>query len=192
MGELVGAVYAIIKQEEEANSRKAELKAMSISDLKALVSERALECGNSKEKMVAAVLEHEAKCREDAKAFDKKADEVIVQKREELDSKTATELKDLCSAKGLAVGGGKEDKIARLLEQTRADGEVDAAISALMFGQRKDELRAMEKQDLLTLCAKANADPCVKEVMIERIMSFEDENGVVEPPAKKSRKAHKL
>merc|ERR1712048_235268 len=190
--ELVDAVYAIFKQEEAANSRKAEIKAMSISDLKALVSERALECGSSKEKMIAAVLEHEAKCREDAKAFDKKADEVIVQKREELDSKTATELKELCSAKGLAVGGGKEDKIARLLEQTRADGEVDAAISALMFGQRKDELRSMERQDLLTLCAKAGADPCVKEVMIERIMSFEDENGIVEPPTKKSRKAQKL
>merc|ERR1712187_775213 len=189
--ELVGAAYAIIKQEEEANSRKAEIKAMSVSDLKALVSERALECGNSKEKMIAAVLEHEGKCREDAKTFDKKADEVIVQKREELDTKTATELKELCSANGLAVGGGKEDKIARLLEQTRADGEVDAAISALMFGQRNDELRAMERQDLLTLCAKAGVDPCVKEVMIERIMSFEDENGVVEPPTKKSRKAQK-
>merc|ERR1712048_506002 len=82
--ELVDAVYAIIKQEEEANSRKAEIKAMSVSDLKALVSERALACGTSKEKMIAAVLEHEAKCREDAKAFDKKADEVIVQKQRSL------------------------------------------------------------------------------------------------------------
>merc|ERR1712048_1508467 len=82
--ELVGAAYAIIKQEEEANSRKAEIKAMSISDLKALVSERALACGTSKENMITAVLEHEAKCREDAKAFDKKADEVIVQKQRSL------------------------------------------------------------------------------------------------------------
>merc|ERR1712187_273297 len=175
---LVEAVYAISKQEEEANSRKAELKAMSISGLNALVSERALECGNSKQKMVTAVLEHEAKCRKEAKAFDKKADALIVQKREELEGKTATELKDLCSAKSLVVGGGKEDKITRLLEQARADGEVDAAISALMFGLRKDELRAMEKQNLLTLCAKVGADPCVKEVMIECIVSFEDDNGV--------------
>merc|ERR1712048_784643 len=154
-------------------------------------SESALECGSSKEKMVLAVLEHEAKSREDAKAFDKKADEVIAQKKGQLDGKTATELKDLCSAKSLAVGGGKEDKIARLLEQARADGEVDDAVSALMFCQRKDELCGMEKQDLLTLCGKVGADPCVKEVMIERLMSFEDENGVVEPPAKKARKAQK-
>merc|ERR1712232_703420 len=76
---------------EELNSRKAELKAMAISDLKALVSERALECGSSKEKLIAAVLEHEAKIREDAKAFDKKADEVIVQKKVQLEGKTATE-----------------------------------------------------------------------------------------------------
>merc|ERR1712048_1036611 len=151
-------------------------------------SESALECGSSKEKMVLAVLEHEAKSREGAKAFDKKADAVIAQKKEELEGKTATELKDLCSAKSLAVGGGKEDKIVRLLEQAQADGEVDDAVSAIMFGQRKEELRVMEKQDLLTLCAKVGADPCVKEVMIERLMSFEDENGVVEPPAKKSRK----
>merc|ERR1711972_1274377 len=188
---LVEALIAISKQEEELNARKAELKAMAISDLKALVSERALECGSSKEKLIAAVLEHEAKSREDSKAFDKKADEVIAQKKVQLDGKTATELKDLCSAKSLAVGGGKEDKIARLLEQARADGEVDDAVSALMFCQRKDELRAMERQDLLNLCGKVGADPCVKEGMIERVMSFEDENGVVEPPAKKSRKAQK-
>merc|ERR1712048_195535 len=188
---LVEALISISKQEEELNSRKAELKAMSISDLKALVSERSLECGNSKDKMIVAVLEHEAKSREDAKAFDKKAEEVILQKKGQLEGKTATELKDLCSSTNLAVGGGKEDKIARLLEQARADGEVDHAVSALIFCQRKEELRAMEKQELLTLCGKVGTDPCVKEVMIERLMSFEDENGVVEPPAKKSRKAQK-
>merc|ERR1711972_39391 len=149
---LVEALIAIGKQEEELNSRKAELKAMAISDLKALVSERALECGSSKEKLIAAVLEHEAKIREDAKAFDKKADEVVVQKKVQLEGKTATELKDVCSAKSLAVGGGKEDKIARLLEQARTDGEIDLAISSLLFRKRKEDLLSMEKTDLLPLC----------------------------------------
>ena len=34
----------------------------------------------------------------------------------ELESKSNTELKELCSEKGLAVGGGKDERVARLIE----------------------------------------------------------------------------
>jgi len=187
---LVAAAYDIFLQEEAVNSRKSELKAMSLLNLKEFASEKDLECGHSKEKLIAAILEYEAKRREEAKAFDAKADEVVAEHKEELESKTNAELKDLCYAKSLAPGLSKEGRVERLLEQARSDGEIDTRVSAKLFEKRREQLISIERSELLALCDKFDADPCVKEVLIERLLAFEEEHGVVaEPPKKKSRKA---
>jgi len=187
--ELAKSLFDITLQEEAVNARTSELKEMGLKDLKAIVSGKAIECGASKDSMVNAVLAHEAKCREEVKAFDARADEVVTRKREELGGKTLSELKDLCSEKSLAVGGGMDDKIARLLEDARSDGEIDAGVSAVLFHQRRSELASMEKPVLATLCGKLGVCPYVKEVMVERVLAYEDECGTVaEPPSKKRRK----
>jgi len=63
---------------------------------------------------------------------------------------------------------------------------------------RREELLSMDKAALRQLSAETGADPLVKEVMVERIMSHEGEFGRIEdgeqtaePAAKKARKSAK-
>jgi len=96
-------------------------------------------------------------------------------------------LKDLCSSKGLAVGGGKEEKVGRLVEEAQRSGEIDNVVSIFMRNARKDALALMEKADLLEMCDRMGIDTFVKSVMAERILSKEEECS--EPLAKRQRKA---
>jgi len=141
--------------------------------------------------MVTTLLDHDAKLRKDLQAFNSKVGEIVAKKTEEFEDLTNPELKELCSEKGLALGGGKDERIARLVEQfAEAGGEIDAAVASLICENRKQDLLKMDKPNLLSLCAATGADPCVKRVMIERILSYEDEVGPVdEPAAKRARKA---
>merc|ERR1712032_1685742 len=91
---MVDTLFPIIMQEEAANARKAELKSMALQDLKALVSSKAIEASGKKEEMIAAVLAHEAKQREDLQAFESIFGEVLVGKKEELEGKSNDELKE--------------------------------------------------------------------------------------------------
>merc|ERR1712232_559817 len=185
---LLKALFDITLHEEAVNARRAELKAMALPHLKALISENGIECSGSKENMIAVVLDFEAKQRDEIKAFDAKANEVAAQKQEELERKTESTLKDLCTQKDLPVKGGKSDKVERLVAQARVDGEIDACVSATLFRQRFVELRSVGKAELLELCEKFEVDPYVKEVMIERVLSYEDASGIVaEPPKKRKR-----
>jgi len=45
----------------------------------------------------------------------------------------------------------------------------------------------MDKEALKALCDPAGVDVLVKDVVVERILSWESENGRIEPPAKKAR-----
>merc|ERR1711977_687030 len=83
-----------------------------------LLSRQGLETG-TKDQMIKTLLSHEAKCREDLKAFEVKVGEVAAQKKEELENKTNAALKEMCVAKGLAVGGDKDDRIDRIVEKLR-------------------------------------------------------------------------
>lgn len=136
--------------------------------------------------LIDAVLAHEAKCREEQRAFETKVGEVLAKKKGELATRSVGDLKDMCASKGLAVGGGKEEKIERLLEEAQADGEVDATISKMLRSARKDELMAMDKLDVLAVCEKMEVDPLVKDIMVERILAYEDE--CKEPVTKKLKK----
>merc|ERR550525_1133280 len=171
--------------------RKAELKSMGLPQLKELITSNRLESGSKQEAMIAAIVAHEAKRREELRVFNVKASEVVAKKKEELESKTGAELKDLCVAKELATGVGKEEKVARLLEKATVDGEADAIVSNILRNERMEELLGMDESALLLLCSKTGSDPCVKEVMIERILDDEDEVGMTEPLSKKVRRCGK-
>lgn len=189
--DMVEALFLAVVHEDIAAARQSELKSKSLQELKELLSRLGLEPG-TKEHMIKALLVHEAKCRENLKAFEAKIGEVVAQKKEELNTKTNAALKDLCGAKGLAVGGGKDDRIDRLLEEAEKDRELDKVVSINIRNKRKEELMSMDKASVLKLCEKTGVDPSVKGVMVERILSHESEGaGVIamtnaeEPRAKR-------
>merc|ERR1719482_1223389 len=121
---MIEALFIAMVQEDSANARKAELKSKSQQELKELLSRQGLETGG-KEQMINTLLSHEAKCREDLKSFEAKVDEVAARQEEELDKKTNAALKEMCSSRGLPVGGDKEERIERIVEEQTKDGEFD-------------------------------------------------------------------
>merc|ERR1711865_167202 len=91
--ELVEALFLVAVQEDAAKARESELKSKPLQELKEVLSRHGLENG-SKDQMVKTLLAHEAKCRENLKAFEAKVDEAVDQKKEELDAKTNAALKE--------------------------------------------------------------------------------------------------
>merc|ERR1719163_586117 len=91
--DMVEALFLLVVQEDAVKARKAELTSMSQQDLKDLLLRNGLESG-SKEQMIKTLLAHEAKVREDLKAYEAKVGEVAAQKKEELDKQTNAALKD--------------------------------------------------------------------------------------------------
>merc|ERR1712072_1148851 len=172
--DMVEALFIASVQEDAANARQAELKSKSQQELKELLSRQGLETG-AKEHMIKTLLAHEAKCREDMKTFDVKVMEVAAQKKEELEGKTNTALKDMCVAKGLPVGGGKEERIERIVEEAQKDGDLDKIVCRNLRNKRKEELMSMEKPAVVQLCEKTGVDPLLKDIMVERIMMCENE-----------------
>merc|ERR1712194_453342 len=107
-------------------------------------------------------------------------------------------LKEMCAAKGLALGGGKDDRIERLLEEAKKDGDLDNVVSLNIRNKRKEELMSMSKASVVTLCEKTGVNPLVKDVMVERVLSHESEGGAAiamtnaeAPAAKKARLSKK-
>lgn len=174
--DLVEALFLLAVQEDAANARQSELKSKSQQELKELLSRHGLETG-TKEQMIKTLLAHEAKCRENLKAFEAKIGEAVDQKKAELDTKTNAALKEMCVSKGLAVGGGKDDRIERLVEEAEKDGDLDKVVSMNLRNKRKQELMSMDKSAVVTLCEKTGVDPVVKDVMVERVISRESEGG---------------
>lgn len=191
--EMVEALFLAVVQEDATNARKAELKSKSQQELKELCSRYGLVQG-SKEQMLKTLLEHEAKCRANLKAFDARVDEVAEKFEEDFDNKTNAALKDMCIAKGLPVGGGKEERIARLVDEAKKDGDVDKLVSKNLQNKRKEELMSMDKSAVVQLCEKMEVDPVVKDILVERIMMHESEGDApiamadMEPAAKRARK----
>merc|ERR1711865_495985 len=193
--EMLRALFIAGVQEEAVAKRKTELSAKALPELKELLSRHGLETG-SKAQMIKTMIAHEAKCCEDLKAFEIKVDEVVNQKKQQLETQTNAALKDLCVAKGLAVGGGKEERIERLVEEIRKDVEIDRAVAMNIRMKRKDELMSMDKATVLKLCEKNGVDPVVKDIMVERIISQESEGEAAivmpdEPAAKKAKVSKK-
>merc|ERR1711988_1741178 len=123
-------------------TRTAQLKSMSVADLKELILKKGLEKG-LKGEMIQSLLAEEAKEREADRAQAAKRKEVIAEKQKELEGMTIPDLKDLCEAKGLKTGGSKPDKVERLLELAQKDGEIDKILATMARASRRNELAAM-------------------------------------------------
>jgi len=193
--DLVEACFAVYVQEEATASRRDELKSLSADDLRKAVLNNGLEFNRNNGKMIESLLAHEAKVRDAAHVHKVKSQEVLKkalkEKKVELESKAATELKDLCTSKGLKAGSGKEDRVERLLEAAAAEVEVDKLVAMMDRSSRRDELLTMDQESLQKICVEIGVDPLVKEIMIERILSHERDHGLIkldgEPAPKKMR-----
>mmetsp|Transcript_107816 Transcript_107816/g.337611 ORF Transcript_107816/g.337611 Transcript_107816/m.337611 type:complete len:286 (-) Transcript_107816:202-1059(-) len=193
--EMVEALFELYVQEDVVAARKAELQSLSAQELKELLTSKGLETG-SKGEMVETVLSYEAKLQEELQAWNAKAAEVIAQRKEEFDAKTNVELKELCASKGLKLGNAREERVERLVEDLQQSGEIDAAVTRAARKTRREALNTLGKEDLVELCAKLGIDPLVKEVLVERILSYEAECGplvaeAAAPAAKKARSSKK-
>jgi len=166
------ALDAMAKEEAAVAARKTELKGMGAADLKDLSKALCLETG-IKTEMVDKILAHEAKGREAKRVEEAKRREVIKAKSEEFASKGSLELKELCEKKGLKVGGGKDDRVERLVNHAKDSGEIDATIASLARDVRRAELAALDNAKLKQICDKFGVDPLVKEIMVDRIVVAE-------------------
>merc|ERR1712139_267533 len=189
--DMIDALFIAGVQEDALVERKTELQKMPTADLKDLLSLNGLESGG-KDQMVKTMLAHEAKTREALKAFDEKVEKIAAEKQEQLEKKSNAHLKDLCNSKGLPAKGEKEERIERIIEEEKKEGEFDKVVSVNNRRKREAELMAMDKPAVLKLCENAGVDPFVKGIMVERIMSHESEAGEAiaaddEPAAKKAR-----
>merc|ERR1712048_263210 len=173
--------------EDVAASIKSKLTSMSPEGLAKLVAARGLSTGKSKNVMVEAILSHEADVKKQLEAFEARRSEVAAKEKQGLQKKTANQLKEMCTEKGIAAGVANEDRINRLVETALKNGDLDAVAAKMLRNDRKQSLDSMDKVALVQLCEDLGIDTLVKEVMIERILSHEAEIG--EPVPKKARKS---
>merc|ERR1712178_561673 len=90
--DMVDTLFLAAVQDEVVAARQSELKSKSLQDLKEIALRQGLESG-TKEHMVKALLAHEAKCRENLKAFESKVGEAVSDFTGQLDKKTNAALK---------------------------------------------------------------------------------------------------
>lgn len=184
---MVAALLAKEAATEAEAARKKELKALGKDGLKELCTTKGLPVGNNTV-MMEAVLADDAKAREDVRKQKDLEKEVAAKKAEEFSAKNSSELKDLCTAKGLKIGGGKDEKVERLVQAARDQGEIDQVLLAMAHARRREELSKFDKVTLKSLCDKAGIDTIIKDVLVERVISSEFDT-VPQPAAKKARVA---
>jgi len=119
--ELIKTLYQHGLEEEKFETRKAELKEMGKNQLKKLVLSKGLAVGGL-EATVQLILDHETQLRNKMKAHAAKADVFVAKKKEEMESLSAAQLKDMCTSKVLAAGVGKQDRVERLADEARRSG----------------------------------------------------------------------
>merc|ERR1712187_401578 len=102
--------------EDVAASIKSKLTSMSPEGLAKLVAARGLSTGKSKNVMVEAILSHEADVKKQCEAFEAKKSDAAAKEKQSLQKKTASQLKEMCTEKGIAQGVAKDDRINRLVE----------------------------------------------------------------------------
>merc|ERR1712151_818708 len=122
---------------------KAQLESLDLDELKKLAMTKGLPIGK-KDMIVESLIAHDTRMQDAAQMHEIKVQEVLAQKKDELEEKTNNELKYLCISKGLPQGVTRDSRIQRLLEDIRSNGEVDKVIMVLNRDARAAELHAMD------------------------------------------------
>merc|ERR1712224_787762 len=153
--------------------RKTELQSLGKNSLRDLCARKGLPMSTNTEHMIKSVLDHEAQCQKELRAYDAMAEKIVTEKREELMQKSGAELKEMLEAKDLKAGTSREASAERLLECMRRNGDIDKVVAAQARDKRRTELASMDKKALRMLCEELGANALVKEVAIERILDVE-------------------
>lgn len=167
----------VAKEAALVAARKKQLKLLSKEALQELASSKELDIGK-KDDMIDAILAHEAQGREDMRAREGQARQVLANKKQELDTQNASALKQLCSKQRLKLSGPKHEQVKRLLAKWKEEGGVEESLQALARKSRRNQLATLDKKALLQLCNKRRIDALVKEVMVERLLSYEIVKGL--------------
>merc|ERR1711972_132419 len=178
----------VAKQEEEITSqRRKELKAMYVEELKQVAKDSGVS-GGKREDLITGILKNEANARADKREEEATVRGFVVEKKEELEAQSASDLKKLCATQGVE-GSSKSERVAQLLAKWVQDDGISKARAKAAYDAREAELNAMDKQVLQRICTKEKLDPFVKDVMIERIVRRETELGKFSVPKKEEDEA---
>merc|ERR1712232_114060 len=111
---------------------------------------------------------------EEIRAYEAKVRDLTEQTKDEFERMSLNDLKQLLVAKGLKAGVGKADRAQRLAEEAQKDGSIGKKVAQMTRVERKQELHKMD------------IDPLMKDVMVQRIMSYEADiaDGFLEPELK--------
>merc|ERR1719230_1689256 len=173
----------VAKEEEEITSqRRKELKAMYVDELKKLANNTGVS-GGKREDLISGILKSELKTRAEKREEEAAVRGFVVEKKEELETQSATDLKKLCAAHGIE-GSSKSQRVEQLLAKWMQDDGIGKARAKAAYDAREAELIAMDKHALQKICTKEKLDPFVKDVMIERIVQRETELGKFSVPKK--------
>jgi len=171
-----------LSEKDLAAARTKELKSMGAGEMKQLVESHGLAKG-TKEDMIKALLKHEAKERAAAREHKAKIRAVVVKKKQELESRSPTELTKLCESLGIKGLRSKEEKVQRLLVHWQEHDGVDKALAEVAREERQTELQALDAGKLQKLCSKVGVDPFVKEIIVERLSKNEYDKGCYAKPS---------
>merc|ERR1712039_472197 len=189
--DFVRAAFNLAKEDQAVEERKNELKAMGAKELKQLLATHGLEATSKVPDMVSAILKYEQRVQEEIRAYEAKVKDLTEQKKDEFERLSLNDLKQLLVAKGLKAGVGKADRAQRLAEEAQKDGSIAKKVSQMTRVERKQELLKMDKAAVLDLCHELEIDPLMKDVMVQRIMSYEVDiaDGFLDPELKKRKTA---
>merc|ERR1712137_1423367 len=164
-----------------------------MGDLKRLLTTHGLEAGGKVSDMANAILKYEQRVQEEIRAYEAKVRDLTEQRKDEFERMSLTDLKQLLVAKGLKAGVSKADRAQRLAEEAQKDGSIAKKVSQMTRVERKQELLKMDKTAVLDLCHELEIEPLMKDVMVQRIMSYETDiaEGFMEPELKKQKTSKK-
>jgi len=191
--DLVKAAFKIAKEEQAIDERKTELKAMGVKELKQLLATHGLEATGKVPDMVNAIMKYEQRVQEEIRAYQAKVQDLTEQRKEEFERMSITDLKQLLVAKGLKAGVAKADRAQRLAEEAQKDGSIAKKVSQMTRAERKEALLKMDKNAVLDLCHELEIDPVMKDVVVQRIMSYEADiaDGFLEADLKRQKTSRK-
>jgi len=180
---------------------KEEFTAEGLPDLKELCGKKELKVGGTKGDLVQRLLDHakedlkakmvqsllafeantrkearekEAKAREEARLHAIKVREVVSGLKKEVATKTNDELKEILTGYGLKAGKSKDEKVERVVERQREDGEVEKVLVARARDERKQQLLSTSTASLIEMCTKeVLEDRLVKEIIVDRLLLSE-------------------
>merc|ERR1712039_886184 len=191
--DLVRAAFNLVKEDQAAEERKNDLKALGVKELKQLLATHGLEAPAKVPDMVNAILKYEQRVQEEIRAYEAKVRDLTDKKKEEFERMSLGDLKQLLVAKGLKAGVAKTDRAQRLAEEAQKDGSIAKKVSQMTRVERKEALLKMDKTAVLDLCHELEIDPVMKDIMVQRIISYEADvaAGFLEPELKKQKASKK-